>query len=273
MNIAVNPSDHAADIACRLGHDHRTRGITKTHVRIAEADHAADGSGLIIPRPIHAALDAAADHRAVFQRLHLRIPAAVKTDHRARPVFRPDLRVLDNDVFNLRLAVCVLAVHAAEKALIYALASVDFQPRDDVVLPVENARKGLIDRADRRPVAVCGQVHVVCQHIMRRDERRVPRVDILRQLGQLRGAGNLERRVRPAHRQQGNASLALLHDIQILRLFFERQRGLILNRLGPFKIRLRIAFRRGGRRQQRQQDENKRHDFFHTSVPLRHPFL
>ena len=78
---------------------------------------------------------------------------------------------------------------------------------------------------------------------MRRDERRVPRVDILRQLSQLRGAGNLERRVRPAHRQQGNASLALLHDIQILRLLFERQRGLILNRLGPFKIRLRIAFR------------------------------
>ena len=189
-------------------------------------------------------MNRAADHRAVFQRLDKALgKLTVSADHRADLGPCPNLRVLNHNVFDLRFVRVVRAAHITEKPLIALSSPVDFQPRDDVVLPVENAPKGLILRADRRPVAVCGQVHVVCHHIMRRDERRIPRVDILRQLGQLRGAGNLERRVRPAHRQQGNASLALLHDIQILRLFFERQRGLILNRLGPFKIRLRIAFR------------------------------
>ena len=188
-------------------------------------------------------MNRAADHRAVFQRLDKALgKLTVSADHRADLGLCPNLRIPNRHIFDLRFVRVVRAAHITEKPLI-EFVSVDFQPGDDVALPVENARKGLIYRADRRPVAVCGQVHVVCQHIMRRDERRVPRVDILRQLGQLRGAGNLERRVRPAHRQQGNASLALLHDIQILRLFFERQRGLILNRLGPFKIRLRIAFR------------------------------
>ena len=235
-------ADNAAVFYRVIRADDVARGITALNLATCPAHNAADTVAL--PHASRRTLNRAADHRAVFQRLDKALgKLTVSADHRADLGPCPNLRILNHNVFELRLVLVVRAAHITEKPLIALSSPVDFQPRDDVVLPVENAHKRLILRADRRPVAVCGQVHVIRHHIMRRDERPIPRVDILRQLGQLRGAGNLERRVRPAHRQQGNASLALLHDIQILRLFFERQRGLILNRLGPFKIRLRIAFR------------------------------